>query len=139
MNHHHFYLGASDHAGLSYLLSRILAKKGNLPTGRQKCRPFTPSENKTRQDNEGQHDTWPMQKKASRTHSSHETLSNSPPPELPTDSLDARIESSKWHGRVNLRHKWAKRLPVGSRAQSQGEFCRSCYITIAAPSAALRK
>jgi hypothetical protein len=48
------------------------------------------------------------------------TLSNSPPPELLTDSLDARIESSKWHGRVNLRHKWAKRLPVGSRAQSQG-------------------
>jgi len=63
---------------------------------------------------------WPLQKKAPRTHSSHGTLSNSPPPELLTDSLDARIESSKWHRCVNLRHKWAKRLPVGSLAQSQG-------------------
>jgi hypothetical protein len=61
-----------------------------------------------------------MQKKAPRTYSSHGTLSNSPPPELLTNSLDARIESSKWHRCVNLRHKWAKRLPVGSLAQSQG-------------------
>jgi hypothetical protein len=40
MNHHHFYLGASDHAGLSYLLSRILAEKGNLPTGAAEMSPL---------------------------------------------------------------------------------------------------
>jgi hypothetical protein len=27
---------------------RPMPKKGNLPTGPQKCRPFTPPENKTR-------------------------------------------------------------------------------------------